>query len=41
MTIHAFVDDLKANRFKINLIADQLIHLAQIIGTWLIFILVV
>lgn len=34
--IHAFVDDLKANKFKINLIEDQLIHLLQIIGTWII-----
>ena len=38
-TIHAFVDDLKANKFKINLIIDQLIHLAQIVTTWLVFIL--
>ena len=37
-TIHAFVDDLKANKFKINLIIDQLIHLAQIVITWLAFI---
>ena len=36
---HAFVDDLKANRFKINLITDQLIHLGQIITTWLAFVL--
>lgn len=39
MIIHAFVDDLKANRFKINLITDQLIHLVQIFITWLVFIL--
>jgi hypothetical protein len=38
-TVHAFVDDLKANKFKINLVTDQLIHLAQIVATWLIFIL--
>jgi hypothetical protein len=38
-TVHAFVDDLKANKFKINLVTDQLIHLAQIVTTWLIFIL--
>ena len=31
--VHAFVDDLKANKFKINLITDQLIHLGQIIIT--------
>jgi hypothetical protein len=28
--IHAIVDDLKANKHKINLIADQSIHFAQI-----------
>lgn len=34
--IHAFVDDLKANKFKINLVEDQLVHLTQIICTWII-----
>ena len=38
MIIHAIVDDLKANRFKINLVIDQLIHIMQIVATWLIFI---
>ena len=33
MVIHAVVDDLKANKFKINLILDQTIHLIQIIMT--------
>lgn len=32
--IHAFIDDLKANKFKINLWQDQLFHLIQIIITW-------
>ena len=36
--IHAFVDDLKANKLKINLVIDQSVHLIQIITTWLIFI---
>lgn len=36
--IHAIVDDLKANKKKINLIADQSIHMIQIIVTWLIVI---
>lgn len=31
--VHAYVDDLKANKFKINLWEDQLIHLAQIVIT--------
>ena len=38
MIVHAFVDNLKANKFKINLVIDQTIHLIQIIVTWLIFI---
>ena len=39
--IHAFVDDLKANKFKINLVEDQLAHLLQIICTWIILIVTV
>ena len=35
--IHAVVDDLKCNKFKINLVEDQLIHLCQIIATFLWF----
>ena len=31
--IHAFVDDLKANKRKINLITDQCIHIMQIVIT--------
>jgi hypothetical protein len=38
MAVHAFVDNLKANKFKINLVIDQLIHVTQIIITWLVFI---
>lgn len=32
--IHMFVDNLKANKKKINLIQDQMIHMLQIILTW-------
>ena len=32
--IHMFVDNLKANWLKINLIQDQIIHFIQIIITW-------
>jgi hypothetical protein len=35
-----FVDDLKANKLKINLITDQLIHLTQIGITFLTYYLV-
>ncbi len=37
LTIHAMVDDLKANKRKINLWADQIIHITQICTTFLIF----
>ena len=37
MFIHAIVDDLKANKKKINLIVDQSIHILQIVVTWLYF----
>lgn len=33
--IHMFVDDLKANKKRINLILDQSVHMLQIIWTWL------
>lgn len=39
--IHAFVDDLKANKKKINLVQDQLFHYIQVLITWGIFILIV
>lgn len=38
MIVHAIVDTLKANALKINLVTDQMIHIAQIIITWLVFI---
>ena len=40
LIIHAFVDDLKANKLKINLIVDQSIHFIQILTTWLAFVLI-
>lgn len=38
--IHAVIDNLKANEFLINLICDQLLHILQIIFTFLYFIYV-
>lgn len=38
LIIHAFTDDLKANKLKINLIIDQLIHIIQIFITWIVFV---
>ena len=37
--VHAIVDHLKANKRKINLVTDQLIHIGQIIVTFLICML--
>lgn len=34
MSVHGIVDDLKANKRKINLIQDQCTHLVQILVTW-------
>ena len=34
--IHYWIDDEKANKLRINLMADQTIHLFQIIVTWII-----
>jgi hypothetical protein len=38
--IHSIVDDAKANRLKINLVTDQVIHLAQIVATYAVMTLV-
>lgn len=36
--IHGIVDDLKANKHKINLIMDQSIHIVQIFITWVLLV---
>ena len=36
--IHYYIDDLKANRGKINLIVDQSIHLMQVFVTWILLV---
>lgn len=38
--IHGFTDNLKANWRKINLIQDQLVHLLQIVTTFVILVLI-
>lgn len=38
LIIHAVIDDLKANKRKINLWADQCIHLCQIAITAIVFL---
>lgn len=38
MLIHALTDNLKANKFNINLWQDQLVHIAQIVATWLLYV---
>lgn len=37
--VHAFIDDLKANKKKLNLVQDQLFHIIQILITWNAFIM--
>lgn len=39
--IHAIIDDLKANKLKLNLIQDQIFHMIQIIITAVILLFVV
>lgn len=36
--IHFIVDNLKANKMKINLVQDQSIHIAQIVATFVLFL---
>lgn len=38
--VHGIVDDLKANKGKINLIVDQSIHIIQIVITWILMVLI-
>ena len=40
LIIHMFIDNLKANKLKINLIQDQIIHFIQIIMTWIIIFII-
>jgi hypothetical protein len=35
-TIHAIIDDLKANKKMINLVQDQTAHILQVFVTWLV-----
>ena len=35
--IHAFTDNAKANAKRISLVADQLIHVGQVVGTFVVF----
>lgn len=37
MIIHSIIDDLKANKQKINLVVDQTVHLIQLAITWIIW----
>lgn len=38
MIVHCVVDDLKANKLKINLIQDQTIHMLQIVLTAIVLL---
>ena len=36
IAIHMYTDNEKANKFSINLVQDQTIHMVQIITTWIV-----
>ena len=38
--IHGTVDNLKANKLKINLIQDQSIHIMQIVITFIVYLII-
>ena len=38
--VHTFIDNLKANKLKINLCTDQFAHLIQIVVTWLLLVVI-
>lgn len=38
---HIITDNAKANLLKINLVSDQIIHVLQIILTWIVYMVVV
>lgn len=38
LCLHMIVDDKKANKKEINLVQDQLMHLAQIVITWIFLV---
>lgn len=40
VAIHAITDHVKANRLAINLVTDQIIHICQIILTFLILVVI-
>ena len=40
LSIHMIVDDFKANKLKINLVTDQIIHMIQIIIAFILLILI-
>ena len=39
--VHCIIDDLKANKKKINLIVDQIIHMVCIIITFVLVIFII
>ena len=40
LCLHMITDDKKANKKEINLIQDQLVHLTQIIATWVFLVVI-
>lgn len=40
LCLHMITDDKKANKKEINLIQDQLVHLTQIVATWVFLVVI-
>ena len=38
-SLHAYIDDLKCNKYTLSLLEDQCIHFCQIVVTWMVIIL--
>lgn len=41
MIIHCFIDNLKANKYKINLATDQALHIVQLTASWILYIVLI
>ena len=39
--VHYEIDDAKANKRQINLKEDQMLHVGQVVFTWLAFIVII
>ena len=40
IVMHYIIDDIKANDFSINLVTDQIVHVFQVVVTWIIYFII-